>query len=334
MPEITPAAGGYLYDVAVIIINFNSSAFTLGCVESIVRVTPATCRYQVIVVDNNSREEDWARLATGLEQQEQVTLLRSVLNVGFAGGNMLGVQQANAEFLFFLNNDCELLNDCLGILTRFAHNHPHVALCSGQMYEGAGRFHPSFGYFPSLKTNLLGVGLLRLIQSDRYPPRKKVYDRPVQVDLVTGSALFARAAPFAEVGGFDTNYFLYCEEEDLSMRFHRLGYEVYVVPEARFIHYGGSSTTRNLAIEQEFYISLFYYFRKYYSGVEVLLLQFFYFFKNFRKLFRHRNFLRLALFILRGAPMGESLRFKQKIRYQISLAREKAQTEIKSGDAG
>lgn len=315
MTETKPAAaGGFLHEVAVIIINYNTSRFTLDCVASVIAHTPASCRYQIIVVDNNSQEEDFAQLMV-LERHPMVTIIRSMINVGFAGGNMLGVQSANAGFLFFLNNDCVLLNDCLGILAGFARTNPETAICTAQMYNPDGSFHHSFTYFPSLKTKLLGVGLLRLLHPGRYPSRQKHYDQPVRVDLVSGSALFIRAAYFAEAGGFDTNYFLYCEEEDIALRFHRQGYAVYVVPEARFVHYGGSSTVRNLAIEKEYYISLFYYFRKYYSSPEVFLLRLFYFFKNFRKFYRSRNFLRIAFFILGGAPMKKSLRFRQKIRF-------------------
>jgi GT2 family glycosyltransferase len=332
MPETTPAAGGYRYDVAVIIINYNSSQFTLDCVASIVRLTPASCRYQVVVVDNNSREEELAKLS-GLSQYKEVTLVRSVLNVGFSGGNMLGVQEVNAEFLFFLNNDCVLLNDCLGRLADFARQHPQTAICSAQMFEPDGRFHHSFGYFPSVKTKLLGVGLLRSFTPGRYPSHKKQYNQPLEVDLVSGSALFVRASYFAEVGGFDTNYFLYCEEEDLALRFRRRGYRVYVVPEAQFMHYGGGSTVRNLAVEREYYISLFYYFRKHHQALEVFLLQLLYFFKNFRKFYRSRDFVKLAFFILRGAPMRESLRFSQKIRYR-SPSLPEGEEQVKSGGAG
>ncbi len=108
-------------------------------------------------------------------------------------------------------------------------------------------------------------------------------------------------------------YFLYCEEEDLCRRLAQRGYSAVLVPDARFVHYSGGSTRRNLNIEKEFYISLFHYYRKFHSWPERQLLRLFFFFKNIRKLNRDRMYAQLAFFILRGSPVRDSLRYKQTL---------------------
>ena len=77
------------------------------------------------------------------------------------------------------------------------------------------------------------VRLLRLMNPAQYPDKRRIYNEPLQVDLVSGSALFIRATYFHELGGFDTNFFLYCEEEDIALRMRKSNHAVFLVPAAR-----------------------------------------------------------------------------------------------------
>ena len=91
-------------------VNYNSSLYTKACIDSIIKHTSPNIHYQIIVVDNNSEPEDFRNLQA-LSQNSKVTLVRSKVNLGFAGGNMYGVQFTEADYYFFLNNDSELQND-------------------------------------------------------------------------------------------------------------------------------------------------------------------------------------------------------------------------------
>ncbi|GAA4398985.1 glycosyltransferase family 2 protein [Nibrella viscosa] len=299
--------------LSVILINYNSSAFTLRCVASI-RGQTRLSDYELIIVDNNSQPDDFARLQP-LASDPVVKLIHSRLNLGFAGGNMLGVQAAspNSAYHFFLNNDCLLLTDVGSRLYEYMEQHPNVGVCVPQMYNEAGERQHSFSYFPTLGVKLLGHGIMRVFRPAAYPPLKTAYEAPVQVPVVSGSAMFVRASAFAEVGGLDTVYFLYCEEEDLCKRLAQKGYSAVLVPDARYMHYSGGSTRRNLNIEKEYYISLFHYYRKYHGWPARQLLRLFFFLKNIRKLSRDAMYGQLAFFILRGSPVGHSLRYKQTI---------------------
>ncbi len=302
-------------DVSIIVINYQSSSYTLQCVQSILKNSVSALSFEIIVIDNASDESDFEKL-NALEKYSQIKLFRSKQNLGFAGGNMLGVQFAapNVKYFYFLNNDCVLLNDNLKILFDFAEKNTEIAVLTGQMFDSEQKFHPSFGYFPSLKVKLFGHSICRFFEPQKFLDTKKVYSQPIEVQRVTGSAMFIRSEFFQKIGGFDTHYFLYCEEEDICLQSQKLGYKNVVVPDAKFIHFGGKSTKRNFEIEKEFYISLFYFFRKYYSFFEILMLKMLYFFKNFRKFYKDKMFLRLAFFILQNSPMRRSLRFKQKIK--------------------
>jgi len=298
--------------VSVIILNYQSAHHTLACVRSI-REKTLRVSYEIIVVDNHSAPEDYQKLET-LSAYPEVKVVRSRINTGFSGGNMFGLQFADpsARYYFFLNNDCELRTDVCSQLTDYLEAHPEAGIATAQMFNGEGELTPSFSYFPTLGVNLLGHGLLRMLSPADYPPRRQ-YEQPVRVPVVTGSAMFVRAEAFNAVGGLDTTYFLYCEEEDLCQRLRQRGWSAVLVPQAQYTHYMGKSTVRNLLIEQEFYISLFLYFHKYRSPLERPLLRLFYFIKNVRKFYRNRLYARLGWFILRGSPVRDSLRYRQTL---------------------
>ena len=304
-----------MVQVSVIIINYNSHGFTTSCIQSLRKHTAAGLSYEIIVVDNNSELEDYEQLVLACEKAGNIKVMRSMVNLGFSGGNMLGLQAATGAYIYFLNNDCELLNDNLSLLYSFMKTNVGVGACTGQMYASNLDFHHAFGYFPTLSLRLLGPSLLRLFSPAKFPFKKTVYEQALTVPLITGAAMFIDRAKLAEIGGFDTNYFLYCEEEDLCYRLRRQGYAIYLFPEARFVHHMGKSTVRSFRIELENYISLLYYHRKFNSYPAYLVLKFLYFLKNMRKVFRHRLYLKLAFYILLGAPQKYSLRHSQKLRF-------------------
>ena len=300
--------------VSIILLNYNSHRFTLDCVASI-REKTTGIDYEIIVVDNNSTPDDFDALRR-LDQQPNLRLIRSRINLGFSGGNMLGVQFAHpqADYYYFLNNDCTLRTNVCHQLATFMDTTPSAGLCGAQMYGADGSRQVTFGYLPTVGSKIFGHGFVRWLNPNRYPPTKRNYTEPLQVPFIMGSTLFVRATAFRAVGGFDVAHFLYVEEEDLAKRLWLRGFSAWLVPEAGYVHYTGQSTKRNYDIEKEYYISLFLYFRKYHSWPERALLRMYYVIKNGRKFRRDPVFGRLAWFILRGSPLRESLRYRQTIR--------------------
>ena len=298
--------------IAVIVLNYNSAEHTLRCVESLWKHTASTDNMRVIVVDNNSASADRKKLS--LFPPHKVTFVQSERNLGFAGGMMLGARATDADYYLFLNNDCELLNDALSILARFMDAHGDAAICSASMFDASGRPRSSFGYFPSLWLALLGSGLLRLLQPRRYPSRHRRYQTPLEVQVVTGAAMFVRGTALRQLHGLDTGYFLYCEEEDFAWRAHEAGWKAFHVPEARIRHIGGGSSTEAAlqpVLQREYYISLFRYLRLHHGSAYVFLFRVLAVAKILRRaLFRKAPF-NLVRFVFSGPPEHNSLRYRQ-----------------------
>jgi len=300
-------------DISFITVNYNSSKETLELIRSIEKMTAKTLTYEIIVVDNASDSEQF-KLLEPLENHARIRLVRSRINTGFAQGNMLGIQYAGGEYYFFINNDTLLKNDAASVLFAFMSQHPETALATAALYRSDGTRTSSYKLFPSLIGKLFGNALSRKIGAIEFPSNKTILHEPANVEVVSGSCMFFRASVFDALGGFDTHFFLYCEEEDISKRIWNAGYDVYVVPQARVIHHEGASTHRSYAIEREYYISYHLLIRKHFSlpvalGMDLLLL-----FKLFRRSFRSVNFLKLFYFVLRGSPFKESLRYQQSIK--------------------
>lgn len=280
--------------------------------DSIIGFSSPELSYQIVLVENGSSEEEYRILESYVQDKPSVRLVKSEKNLGFAGGNMLGVAaEPDARYYYFLNNDCLFLNDVLGILYRFMEQHPKVSMCSGQMHDEHKHSVHTFGYLPTLPLLLLGSGTMRLFQPQKYLPKKAVYDEPVEVQMITGASMFVRGDRFRAINGMDTNLFLYCEEEDLAIRMRKDSSACYLVPEAKFIHFGGKSTQRRFAIEREYYLSLLYYHRKHHSILAYPLFSLIYAFRLLRKFYK-KNYtlnLKLAYFVLCGAPMNRSIRY-------------------------
>ncbi len=225
---------------------------------------------------------------------------------------MLGINYStpNTPFYFFLNNDCVFINDVVSILAGFLKNNPTAGIVTPQMFSPDLRKQASFGYFPSIGNIILGRRFMQFFNKEMYRSNKAEYTMPVIIPYATGSALFIRSEYFKMIGGFDTNYFLYCEEEDICKRMNKKKWSIHLVPEAKFIHFGGGSTNRNLDIDKEFYISFLYFIRKFYSYPVRLILQLLYVVKLLRKFYKNKNNLKLGIFVLQGAPMSKSLKHR------------------------
>ncbi len=307
-------------DIGIIILNYNSSDHTVRCVNSIFLHSNSPLIYKIVIVDNNSRPEEFKKLDQ-LKGLDRVFIFRSPINTGFGAGNMLGVNFCSAMYYFFLNNDTLLLNDNLEILHDFMEKHPEAGISSGQMYNAEGNPGINFNYIPDLKLKLLGAGILRYFYRSGYPRKGRLFNEPVRVPVVNGSSLFVRASVFDKIGGFDPVFFLYCEEEDLAIRIKKEGSFCYLVPEARYTHLQGQSSISSSAINypylKEFYISQHYLYRKHFGVLAAWIWRLTQFIRSLRKFYRNKEYIKLAFLFLSGPSLKKSLRFKEIIRPEI-----------------
>jgi GT2 family glycosyltransferase len=304
-----------MFDVAVILINYNSSQHTINCVRSIIEKTSKSISFQIIITDNCSETSDYLALKAYFEEAKipNLELLRSPINTGFGGGNMYGIPYAKATYLAIVNNDTLFKNDCLTILKETLDKNKTIGIAGAQAYKENGDFLISLDHFASPAREILGRKFLEMSNPKKYPNRKKRYNEPVKVNFVPGSFMFLRTSDFEAVNGFDTSIFLYYEETDLCLRLSKIGKFAYLVPQAEFVHFHGASTGKSLAIKKELKISLLYIIRKHYGYLaHKLVLSFLIIKYFFSSILKPKNWPLFNL-LINGAPLSKSLKNKQKI---------------------
>lgn len=308
-----------MMDVSCILINYNTSHYTVPCVQSILENTQKEVSFEIIVVDNASSHDDYKKLTAGISalNSSKITLVKSPINVGFGGGNMIGVQAAsNCKYYAFINNDTLFVTkNTLKSLFAFMEATPDAGVCSPQMLDEHKNFRVTIDHFSSVQREVLRRPLLETLFPKIYLNRKKCFTEPTAVHYVQGSFMFCDAIYFNKIGGFDTNLFLYYEESDISLRLLRVyDKKTYILPSVEYIHYKGASTGKSLAIKKEQKISLLYYIEKHYGWFARKFLLVHYSVRYFFTSLFKPTYWPLFLLFIQGAPLSKSLKQKQHIK--------------------
>jgi hypothetical protein len=304
------------FDVSIIIINYNTANYTINCIESILKHTSKEIACQYLIVDNASEADNYYTLKNYIDSIAElinIKLIRSNINTGFGGGNMIGVREAKGEYISFINNDVLFENDCLSILKKFMDSNKNVGVSGPQAFKENKEILPTIDHFASLGRELFGRKILELVNSKKYPKRKKLYGLPQRGQYIAGSFMFFSSKDFNTIGGFDTNIFLYHEETDICKRLDKINKEAFLVPKGRFIHFHGASTPKQVALKIELKISLLYVIRKHYGMISYYILLTYLQIKYFvSSLIKPKNWpVFIALF--KQAPLSISLKHKQQI---------------------
>ncbi len=260
--------------VSFVILNFNSSLLAKKCIASIQEFMTDD-NYEIIVVDNGSRSEEFA-LLDGLES-ENCHIIRMDVNTGFGTGNMIGASHAQGDYLCFLNSDVFLVEDCVTPLCRYLDSHPDVGCITPVQQKADGRRSRSFRHDTGIWHELVGDSIRERLFPKKYPPRDSILKKstePVSVMQINGSFMLFPAKKFWAIGGFDTSIFLYYEEYDLAKRLQMKGWKRMVHPQYTFLHVHDASTSaiRKQALREN-YVSKIYTYKKYHGGFTSLIFQ-------------------------------------------------------------
>jgi GT2 family glycosyltransferase len=218
--------------IFTIVLNYRDTDDTLRCIRSL---RESSYRWQfVVVVDNGSDDRSAAILREGLPA---TMLITSEENLGYAGGNNLGIRHAlkrGADYVWILNPDTEVQPETLERMVRTMTRYPEIGIAGGRVLNGrnggktiwfnGGRIDWTTG----ARTSHIDSGRL-----DSAVPDDRIHD----VDYVTGASMLVRRQVFDDVGLLPERYFLYFEETDFNVRAHRLGWRMVVDPRARLMHY-------------------------------------------------------------------------------------------------
>jgi len=245
---ITERAGGAR--VAVVIVNYRTPDLSLAALRSVWAERAQVPGLQALLVDGGSGDGSADRLRDALETapDPDTELLPLPVNGGFGHANNQALGRLAAAphppaYVCLLNPDARLLPGSLDRLVGLLEQRPDVAAVGAQLQGEDGTRQGSAFRFPTIRGEFCrgaGTDLLRRLLRQPQPVAERSEAGPVP--WVTGAAVLFRMAALAEVGLFDTGFFLYFEEVELMHRLRAAGWDIWHDPDARVIHAGGGST--------------------------------------------------------------------------------------------
>lgn len=228
-------------DVSIIIVSWNAREYLIGCLMSIYEEELE--RAEIIVVDNGSTD---GSPETVEELFPEVKLIRSGENLGFAKANNIGIMASNGRYVCLVNSDVVVLGGCLGALRRQMDSDPTAGIVCPRILNPDMTLQPTLRRFPSLKGALLSsIGL----DARNFLP----HDSPSEAEAVSGCFMFVRKEAIDQAGLLDERFFFYAEDKDWCRRIRDRGWRIKFVPEAKAVHYGGSSSS---SAPIKFYVEL------------------------------------------------------------------------------
>jgi len=228
--------------VSVVILNYNGKHFLKTCLRAVFR--QSFQRFEVIFVDNASQDgsSDFVKQTFRKELQKKLKLVESKENLGFAGGNNLGVKHASksSKYIVLLNNDTKVLSGWLSaLLDPLQKGARDIATTGPQVYnEKKGTSSRKILRAGITRTlNLCGEIVNRRVAKEERG--KETFD----VFFKGGVSLAYKRAYFKKP--FDDDYFAYAEDIYLGWLSRLKGYRNVAVKSAALVHYSGGTTRKN-----------------------------------------------------------------------------------------
>lgn len=248
--------------LSIIYVNYNTDELLFDSLKSLSELAIKQADYEVIVVDNASRNFASTQLR---KLYPRMQILQQSANLGFGGGNNVGVQAAKGEYVWLLNTDTLIPKDNkIDELISFLDDHPEYAAALPLLTDDKKRVQPA-------QVDDLPTVFDLTIRKPFDTLRKKATDNSMPpelsgpVEVAVAAALIVRRADYRLIGGFDSRYFMYYEDTDLCKALKTAGKKIYFARESHIIHLWGGSIKSSAERKQYYYQSQLKYFRKWHG---------------------------------------------------------------------
>ena len=234
--------------IAVIILNWNGKKDTLECLKTATNSSDRLHRVELIVVDNNSADDSVSSIR---QRFPRVILLENSQNLGFSGGNNVGIKYAlehNFDYIILLNNDTTVTPETFTTLVTQARKHNFdIASPKIYFYPGCEFHHDSYTKAEIGKVIWYAGGRIdwpnvipRHIGVDEVDHGQ--YNLACETEFATGCCLLIDPKVFKSIGFLDDSYIAYFEDNDFCQRALKVGYKVGYLPQAHMWHKNASSS--------------------------------------------------------------------------------------------
>lgn len=217
-----------LPDVSVIIVSYNTADLLEACLESVLASKQVRC--EVFVVDNASKD---GSAEVVRERFPAVRLTANEDNRGFGAANNQALRECAGRYVIFLNPDTTVEPESFYRMVGFMESHPAVGLAGPRVLNPDGSRQDSISLrYPGHRYGAADLGPL-----------------PGEIACVLGACQIASRQLLLELGGFDEDFFLYGEDQDLCLRIRKRGHVIGLIDDAVIMHHGGQSEKTTLPAE-------------------------------------------------------------------------------------
>jgi len=227
--------------VSIVTVNFNQPKVT----EELLATIPVAEDMEVIVIDNGSDTDHTAEWRT---KYPAIKFIRSEENLGFAGGNNIGLKAAKGDYLFLVNNDTEFTPDLVQKLADVLDEHPEAGMISPKIKYFSNKNMIQYAGYTPLNFYTCRNTCIGLREID-----KGQYDNYIGATAYChGSAMMVRKEAIEKAGLMNENFFLYYEELDWCEHIKRAGYQAWVCTEAVIYHKESVSVGKKSRMKEYF----------------------------------------------------------------------------------
>lgn len=229
--------------VSIVIVNHNGGELLTRCVHAALEQAR-----EVIIVDNASEDLSIAQLTHSFPDENRLHIIVTEQNPGFAAGCNTGLGAATQPYILFLNPDCLLQENSLQRMVQVMESDSRIGMVGGYLVnpdgseQGGGRRAIPTPW----RAFVRAFGLYHL---EKYWPRlffdfhlnkQPLPQTPVEVEAISGALMLVRRQAIDDIGPWDEQYFLHCEDLDWCLRFQQKNWKIMFVPDAPVIHFQGT----------------------------------------------------------------------------------------------
>lgn len=228
---------------SIVTVNYKQTAVTIALLKSIAKFYTAK-QVEVILVDNEASENN-AHLFE--PYFDHLTYIQSEKNLGFAGGNNLGLAQAKGQYIFMLNNDTEITENCIEIMIELFEANENIGLLSPLIcYYDQKDLVQYAGFTP------INYITCRNENVGKFELNRGQFNKNYETGYCHGAAMMCRKADLKKAGLMDEGYFLYYEELDWCEKFKRTGKQIWFTGKTTIYHKESISVGKESALKTYF----------------------------------------------------------------------------------
>jgi len=240
-------------DLSIVVVSYNTADLIGVCLKSLEAVDG--CEKEIFVVDNASKD---GTVEFVRKNFQSISLIANDNNLGFAAANNQALSLCRGKYILLLNPDMEFLPSSFQFISSFMEANPQIGLAGIKLINPDGSPQESY--------------------SCEYPGQKyttnELKNLKGSIAWVLGAGMVFRSDLIRKLGGFDEDFFVYGEDQDLCLRIRKAGYEIGYIETGLMVHLGGQSERRtpSESLWRKKILAEFIFYRKHYLPRTVSLI--------------------------------------------------------------